>query len=1025
MLRLRLLGPLALEHEDGRPVRSVLAQPRRFALLAYLAAVHPPASRRRDTILGLFWPEVEAERARTNLRQALYQLRRSLGPGVVTGKGSELVGVDPERLWCDAAAFSGALEEGRPEAALELCRGPFLEGFHLSGAPAFERWTEGERRRTRLEAARAAWELAERAEAAGDAPAVRRWGERALELTPYDEDALRRFLTVMARLDQPAAAVRAYETYVRRLAEDLELEPSGATRRLAERIRAGEGTGTSADGEGDDGGRESGRGDGDVDPGKGLASGTGTERTAPVPEAGVDRFGATAEGDDGGGAPEPGGSGPPRWRRPPRRPTAMLAAAVVLVIAGAVAAGLALREGPDSVAPASSGLGTAEDVVVVFPFRVTGEDEELGEGMVDLLAVKLAGTPRFRPVDPRTALSAWRRATRDGLPGGEDLVRAARSVGAGKLVDGSVVRNLSGVVLTASVLEVASGEATEALSVEGELEALPSLVDELAARLLALDAGEAERLASLTSPSLEAVRSWVRGRAGFREARYRAAAAHFEEAVRADSSFGLAGLGLREAAEWSTGPSQRQRELGERLAWAGRASLTIADRAMLDVLLGPRYPRPSTRADELEADRRALDLVPDSPEAWYEYGDDLYHRGELLGEERALGRAAEAFGRALALDSSFAAPLGHLIEVRTLEKDTASVRALTELYLSRHPGSELADFYRWRGATLLGDTLLLAELRARWETVPILSLWRILGYAVIDGRGLEDADRVASRLRRRPGPPAERTITRTMLHGYYLNRGRPGEALAVQRELGGPEDDREPPMPARPVPVELVHGALFWDGDRAAAEAVVGKLEEDGWAVPSDPGRRARRMGDLCLAAQWWAGAGDSPADVERAVRLLRGSSYPRAQIPDRNRDRRCATLLRVMAAGALPPAEVEERVDRLDSLSRTVPSEEFSVRANLASVRALAAIGREERALSIASRRLPNWNAEYGAPRYRWRARLAAELGRPERAAEAAAVYRALRDARPGTDGRRATSGIHRSSTSTATRFEDPRIPE
>ena len=54
MVEFRLLGPLNLTTADGREARSLLAQPRRLALLAYLAAATPRGLHRRDTILALF-----------------------------------------------------------------------------------------------------------------------------------------------------------------------------------------------------------------------------------------------------------------------------------------------------------------------------------------------------------------------------------------------------------------------------------------------------------------------------------------------------------------------------------------------------------------------------------------------------------------------------------------------------------------------------------------------------------------------------------------------------------------------------------------------------------------------------------------------------------------------------------------------------------------------------------------------------------------------------------------------------------
>jgi DNA-binding SARP family transcriptional activator len=60
---LRVLGGAGLHAVGGGEVHSVLAQPKRFALLVYLALGGVLRMHRRDALLGLFWPESDAERA--------------------------------------------------------------------------------------------------------------------------------------------------------------------------------------------------------------------------------------------------------------------------------------------------------------------------------------------------------------------------------------------------------------------------------------------------------------------------------------------------------------------------------------------------------------------------------------------------------------------------------------------------------------------------------------------------------------------------------------------------------------------------------------------------------------------------------------------------------------------------------------------------------------------------------------------------------------------------------------------------
>src|SRR3989442_9938782 len=141
MIELRLLGRLSLTSADGREVRALLGQPRRLALLAYLAAATPPGFHRRDSLLALFWPELDQEHARAALRQALHVVRDALGVDAVASRGDEEIGLDVDRV-SDVPAFGRAIDGAQFREALDLYRGDLLEGFFISDAPEFEQWLE-------------------------------------------------------------------------------------------------------------------------------------------------------------------------------------------------------------------------------------------------------------------------------------------------------------------------------------------------------------------------------------------------------------------------------------------------------------------------------------------------------------------------------------------------------------------------------------------------------------------------------------------------------------------------------------------------------------------------------------------------------------------------------------------------------------------------------------------------------------------------------------------------------------------
>ncbi len=237
MIELRAFGSASLVASDGREIQAVLTQPKRLALLLFLAVAAQRGFHRRDTLLGVFWPALDQPHARQSLRKAVHMLRRSLGADVLVARGDEELAVAPDHLWCDAAAFERAVAEGRPADALELYRGDLLEGFFVAEAPEFERWLERERARLRDVAAQAAWSLAETAAARGQASEAVRWARRAARFTPDDEAALCELVSVLTRVGDRAAALRAYDEFTERLEREFGVRPSAFTRRMIETVK--------------------------------------------------------------------------------------------------------------------------------------------------------------------------------------------------------------------------------------------------------------------------------------------------------------------------------------------------------------------------------------------------------------------------------------------------------------------------------------------------------------------------------------------------------------------------------------------------------------------------------------------------------------------------------------------------------------------------------------------------------------------------------------------------------------------
>ena len=131
---MRTLGCVELHDADGKQVLQVLRQPKRLALLTYLALSRPYGFQRRDRILLLFWPDSDEGRARAALRKSTYVLRQALGSDVIQSRGDDDLAVDPKLLWCDVREFDAALA-GSGQRTLWACTTETYSTVSISTEP--------------------------------------------------------------------------------------------------------------------------------------------------------------------------------------------------------------------------------------------------------------------------------------------------------------------------------------------------------------------------------------------------------------------------------------------------------------------------------------------------------------------------------------------------------------------------------------------------------------------------------------------------------------------------------------------------------------------------------------------------------------------------------------------------------------------------------------------------------------------------------------------------------------------------
>jgi tetratricopeptide (TPR) repeat protein len=593
--------------------------------------------------------------------------------------------------------------------------------------------------------------------------------------------------------------------------------------------------------------------------------------------------------------------------------------------------------------------------------------------MVDLLAAKLSGTEGIRAADPRGVLAAWRRiAGPTGDLAERDAMGVATRVGAGRLIQGDVVGTRQQITINAAILQAPDAKVAARASVEGSPDSLPRLVDRLAGKLLALEAGEGEqRLASLTSTSLPALRAYLEGQALVRRGEFRRAADKFELALQQDSTFALAGLGLTRAGEWFGQPYEGP---GSILAWKYRDKLAPADRALLDVYLGSRWPAPQRLRDGVAAAESFVQVAPDNAEAWYEFGDHLYHWGELVGIPDAHLRASQAFARSLALDSSFAPALEHGMSLALALGDTAGARKGLARMLRVDSSSGGAAAQRWGLAMALGDSAGRRDaLRSDSLVGPLM-----LGIGISLGLPLQDADAVLRTNRARAVTARQQSWSHLYSHVNSIITGWPSRAIPLPASL---------PEPFRLSFLYL--SGRFADGDSAAGAAAGATLEKGiGSPLPADADAAAARYTGGQRAFD-----GGRIGAAQRAVADLRSVHAP----PD------SAWLLEVPAAYALlleaqlaakrRSPELPKLLGQLDSALVDASFMPFTLPGNLIASRLFEEQGDLPRALAAIRRRVFDLvSAPVYVTYHREEGRLAALNGDREGAIRAYRRYLALR---------------------------------
>jgi DNA-binding SARP family transcriptional activator len=543
----------------------------------------------RDKIISFLWPDAEEERARRALTQALYALRQDLGSEEAF-LGVKDLRLNPEIISADVLDFRAAMAAGAFERAVELYRGPFLDGFHLPGAEEFERWGEQERQTLAREYGDLLEQLGERATAAGDHRAAVGWFKKLAGLDPLNANVAVALMRAHVAQGDHAAALQHAKVYEALLQQELDLPPDREVIAFAEELR------------------------------RVARSDPGLKRAAPPPPA-TPQPPAPSPASETPSDPLSGVRHTSGWATissptgpevtvKPRRTIDLRTWYRIALAAGAAAVllGVAWLAGRRFVGArgTTSTLTSSAAPTLVAVGRITDYTKVGGKPglpLSDMLATNLARASGVQVVSSARMYELLRQLATGGDTAAV-VVEAARKAGANELVDGALYElGPDQLRLDLRRVDLQSGAVLEAYTVQGsDLFALADTGTRRLAQDLGASAPEGS-LASVSTRSVAAYRYYEEGLRTYFASNLPQAEQLFAKALKEDSAFAMAQFyyansnsagtrteyfrRLRRAVSLSAGASDRERLLIA-ASWA-LANSSPGLRAIAETLT-VRYP---------------------------------------------------------------------------------------------------------------------------------------------------------------------------------------------------------------------------------------------------------------------------------------------------------------------------------------------------------------------------------------------------------------------------------------------------
>jgi tetratricopeptide (TPR) repeat protein len=611
-----------------------------------------------------------------------------------------------------------------------------------------------------------------------------------------------------------------------------------------------------------------------------------------------------------------------------RTPRRRLYGIVGVVVIALVAAGIFVLRPRESRAPVPA--SAADSGAVRGPLAVIGfenvtdpaDSEHLGRALMGLVTTDLAERGGLEVVSTSKVLAAMKTA---GVAAGNPFEAAvapavARTAGAGVMLVGQVTQAGDRLLLTAEIVDVASGNTLGSLREQARssselFDLAGTIAQRVRDRLGAVpgaDDAEAFGLVRALTSSPAAYRRFVEGETFLNQGNWGPAEESFRAALGEDPTFALAYYKRAVACWWLDRQQDAAGSLKQGLDHVGRLPerWQTLYRAFLDIFEGER--------DRAYRSLTALvQSASDLADAFYLLGEMTFH----LSRYEDPRRAERLLERALEIDPGLRLVAFHMIDVRLAAGDLPGLRDLSVRLEENDPASPVIDYAHEAVARAAGQTETAIENAKKLAVRTNVTGWAMGVEAAISSGQFERAREILElRVATDGREIAEVGLWRSAL---LLASGRFVEAVPVLEAAAHaytPDDLKAPSWNERQIAEIRVATALIRQMQGRRAEAI----ETLRAAIAANPWAPVPRyeLGCLFLAG----GEMDEAEEARDELRRVSAESEsPIATFYSRLLDARW-----FLAQGNLEDASrAMQKIAEIDAAART-PAHESDTRALL-----------------------------------------------------------------------------------------------